>query len=725
MMLVSLYVNAQYQTVLVLSEEASTKNISAKIVDKNSLISFAADSAGYFILSVGESYIVSAGGYFSKKITLHPRKIMGDTMIILLENMAPKQKDIIVVTNRNEAKIASLATRLEVVDNDELNERSLDKPSDVSHALKEQTGVQLQRTSASSSAFNIRLQSLRGKYVQILKDGLPLFGGLSQYLSLPQTSPMMLRQVEIIKGSASTLYGGDAISGVINFISNKPTEKPVYDILINAESTKSVDAAIYASQRFGKFGFNLLGQYRWQNPVDWNGDKFSDYAKINRWQIAPDLYWWASEKFRLNAGLTYTKEDREGGAMPALQKKNDTLYSYLERNKSEAFSSKFRADILLTNTTISMINGINRYSRNLTIPSYSFSGVQLATFSEVMGESRLQKHVIQYGIDLRTEQFSDADTSILTNKNYQLYTLGLFVNERFNVNSKTILEAGFRLDYNTKYGVVPLPKVAWLQKWNELFQTRVNIGMGYKLPTIFQDESEETFYRNVRPIDPSVAKPELSVGGTLDLKVSSPSINGFKILFNNMYFVTNIWQPLLPTKKLYKGQFYTQYETQAGTIQGRGIETTLQLLYRGLGLKLSYTLQDQSLNINKVKSVAALTSKHLVGILVGYEKEDLFSVGMDCYYYSPANLSDGTTTHGIWEMGINGQYIHRYFTLFANLENILNIRQTSFGPVVLANPTFRTPVFKEIYGPLEGRILNAGIKIKLGALFKSKGEDND
>lgn len=317
--------NGQYQTVLVRSEDAPSQFIDAKIIEESSQRQVQIDSTENYLLPVGKKYIVSAMGFFSKKINLTTKKTKGDSLHIFLENMSPKQKDIIVLTNKNEAKIASLATRLEVVDNDELNERSLDKPSDVSHALKEQTGVQLQRTSASSSAFNIRLQSLRGKYVQILKDGLPLFGGLSQYLSLPQSSPMMLRQVEIIKGSASTLYGGDAISGVINFISNKPTEKPVYDILINAESTKSVDAAIYASQRFGKFGFNLLGQYRWQNPVDWNGDKFSDYAKINRWQIAPDLYWWVSEKLRLNTGLTYTNEEREGGAMPALQKK-ETLF---------------------------------------------------------------------------------------------------------------------------------------------------------------------------------------------------------------------------------------------------------------------------------------------------------------------------------------------------------------------------------------------------------------
>jgi outer membrane receptor for ferrienterochelin and colicins len=174
-----------------------------------------------------------------------------------LESQEIEIRAITVTTTKERSNIENLATRVEAIDKDELNERSLDKPSDISHAVKEQTGIQLQRTSASSGAFNIRMQSLRGKYVQVLKDGMPLFGGLSEYLALPHTSPLSLQQIEIIKGSSSTLYGGDAIAGVVNFISALPSEKPVYNLLFNIESTKSVDAGLYASHRFNKFGYTL------------------------------------------------------------------------------------------------------------------------------------------------------------------------------------------------------------------------------------------------------------------------------------------------------------------------------------------------------------------------------------------------------------------------------------------------------------------------------------
>jgi|LakMenEpi03Aug12_release.lakeMendotaPanAssembly.Ray.scaffolds.fasta_scaffold3531362_1 hypothetical protein len=76
--------------------------------------------------------------------------------------------------------------------------------------------------------------------------------------------------------------------------------------------------------------------------------------------------------------------------------------------------------------------------------------------------------------------------------------------------------------------------------------------------------------------------------------------------------------------------------------------------YREIGFKFSYILQDQNININNVKSFAPLTSKNMIGLLLGYEKEGKFSIGTDCYYFSPSVLSDGTPTNGIWEIGING-----------------------------------------------------------------------
>jgi outer membrane receptor for ferrienterochelin and colicins len=143
------------------------------------------------------------------------------------------------------------------VDNEEVEERSHDKPSDVSHILREQPGVQVQRTSATAGTMNIRLQGLSGRYVQILKDGVPLFNGLSTSIGITQIPPLDLQQVEIIKGPSSTLYGGDAIAGVINLISRQPTETPVYDILFNGESANAYDAGFYGAQKLNGFRFRL------------------------------------------------------------------------------------------------------------------------------------------------------------------------------------------------------------------------------------------------------------------------------------------------------------------------------------------------------------------------------------------------------------------------------------------------------------------------------------
>ena len=91
--------------------------------------------------------------------------------------------------------------------------------------LRESTGIQIQQTSASSANQSIRIQGLDGRYTQILKDGFPLFGGFSNGLSIMQIQPLDLKQVEVIKGSNSTLFGGGAIAGLINLVTHTPQEE--------------------------------------------------------------------------------------------------------------------------------------------------------------------------------------------------------------------------------------------------------------------------------------------------------------------------------------------------------------------------------------------------------------------------------------------------------------------------------------------------------------------
>jgi hypothetical protein len=100
--------------------------------------------------------------------------------------------------------------------------------------------------------------------------------------------------------------------------------------------------------------------------------------------------------------------------------------------------------------------------------------------------------------------------------------------------------------------------------------------MGYKLPTVFQDESEMANYRHVLPIADSV-RAELSVGGTFDLSVRPAARNGWYVEVNELVFFTRILHPLLTDTS---GGHISYYNAN-GYIQGVGLETALRLGYRG------------------------------------------------------------------------------------------------------------------------------------------------
>ncbi len=705
--------------------------VSAHVVDTT--IAAIADTNGLVVLQDipdGERVIeFSLIGYFKKRVKVSfPQPDGSPVMHIRLQSQATEIDEVVVTTTRNYQKPEYLPTRVEVISEEEVEERSHDKPSDVSHVLREQPGVQVQRTSATAGTMGIRLQGLNSRYVQLLKDGFPLFGGFSNVIGITQIPPLDLKQVEIIKGPASTLYGGDAIAGVINLVSKTPTEVPVYDIMFNGESANAYDAGLYASQKIKWFAFSLMGAYRYQFAKDWDGDHFTETPRLQRYGVSPQLFFNLSKHARLNIGGNFTNEDRLGGAIDYIAGKSDTTYNYFERNISNHISSNFKFEYDFGKAgKLTAKNAFNYFNRDLKIPYYFFKGQQLASASEINYRFIFKKHDVVLGLDYRTDKFNEEADSALTKRSYAYNTFGGFIQYIYNFSDKTTLEAGFRLDYNNVYRVYALPHIALRQKWNEVFSSRLNMGMGYKLPTIFQDESEEARFVNVSAIAVGV-KPEISLGGTIDLKIKLPNFNGLQVTINQLYFLTHIFRPLLAKETIDStiselDPVQISYENANGYRQSGGVETGINFAYRGFSASVVYTYTDNNRKVNNVKSIAPLTSKHILSFLAGYEIKN-FSVGVDVYYYSPVKLSDGRVGKHIWEVGVNVQYGFKYLLLFANFENIADIRQTSYGPVVFPGPTYSHPRFSEIYAPLEGRLFNMGFKLRLGAFFKNGGDDN-
>jgi len=150
-------------------------------------------------------------------------------------------EEITVTAGHADRRIQDVPVRVEVVDREEIEEKALMTPGSVAMLLGETTGLRVQTTAPSTSAANVRIQGLRGRYSLLLSDGLPLYGVDGGSLSLLQVPPLDLGQVEIVKGAASALYGPSAVGGVVNLVSQRPSERQ-RQALLNASTQQAADA---------------------------------------------------------------------------------------------------------------------------------------------------------------------------------------------------------------------------------------------------------------------------------------------------------------------------------------------------------------------------------------------------------------------------------------------------------------------------------------------------
>src|SRR5688500_7349543 len=221
---------------------------------------------------------------------------------------------MVITSTRSSRTIADIPTSVEFISGEELDEKANMKPGDIRMMLSESTGIQTQQTSATSYNSSIRIQGLDGRYTQVLKDGYPIYGGFSGGLSIMQISPLDLRQVEVIKGSSSTLYAGGAIAGLVNLVSKTATEERELSFLANATSAKGLDLSTFYSQRFGKLGVTFYGSRNSASAYDPAEIGLTAIPKFERYTINPRLFVYGKNT-TANVGVSYITEDRIGGSI--------------------------------------------------------------------------------------------------------------------------------------------------------------------------------------------------------------------------------------------------------------------------------------------------------------------------------------------------------------------------------------------------------------------------
>lgn len=673
-----------------------------------------ADSNGVILISGipdGKQEVVfQFVGYGEQSMTL-VFPLAGEELEVLLEPMEEEDmEDVVVTSTRSSRTIQHIPTRVELIAGEELDEKGNMKPGDIRMMLNESTGIQTQQVSATSANASIRIQGLDGRYTQILRDGFPLYAGFSGGLGLLQTPPLDLKQVEVIKGASSTLYGGGAIAGLVNLISKVPAQERELRFLTNATSAGGLDLSGFYGQRFSKAGVTVFASRNTSRAYDPSTTGFTAIPQTQRYTVNPKLFLYFSPRTTMNVGVNTTFEDRLGGDIQYIKGNGDSQHSYFEKNKSTRLSSQLALEHTLTeNVRLTLKNSVSVFDRAITIPGYVFDGKQLSSYSELAYNHNREKADWVAGFNFYTDKFTEKVRDAFPQRNYELNTGGAFVQNSWRPADWLQTELGARADYVTDYGWIFLPRVSALFKISPQLTSRLGGGMGYKTPTIFTEEAERIQFRSVLPVSFESNSLEKSHGLNFDVNYKTSLSQQLKLSVNQLFFYTRIKNPLQLNSV--SGSFYQLLNVTGGHIDTKGWETNIKLSYEDIKLFIGYTYTDAQLTANGVKTVNPLTARHRLNNVLMYEVEDQWKIGLEGYYYSGQTLTDGATGKPYWIFGFMAEKLWERFSLFVNFENFTDTRQTKSDTIYTGSVS--KPVFRDIYMPLDGFVVNGGLKLKL------------
>lgn len=700
--------------VIVQDEHSGTPLIGATVVLEGTDIGTSTDENGLAILNnipAGEHHILcSYVGYATHEQTFTFPMADDEPVIISLEE-GEEIETVTVTATRSTRTIERIPTRIEFLGAEELTEKAVMNSTNIAMLLRESTGIQMQRTSANSANQSIRIQGLDGRYTQILKDGFPLFGGFGGGLSIMQIPPIDLKQVEVIKGSSSTLYGGGAIAGLVNLVTKKPQEDaPELSMMLDQTSASGTTLNGFYAQRYGKTGVSLYASGNRQEPYDPNEDGFSDIPKVRGLTFTPRFFWYPDESTTLWVGVNTTLENRIGGDLQVIDGQADATHVFSEENDSRRIASQLAFDKIFANDgKLSFRNSVSFFDREILIPDYRFDGEQVASFTELSYAAGREASQWVVGANLFTDRFEESRLDNAALRDYQYTTLGGFVQNTFDINDALALESGLRTDYNADFGTFILPRLSLLFVVNDQLSGRLGGGLGYKLPTIFTEDAEALTFQGILPIDRSVTEAERSIGGNFDLNYQTVFGSGLTFSINQFFFYTQLNNALVLQPS--NGGSNLSFANADGSIDSRGFETNVKMTYGDFKLFLQYAFVDAQLNYDNINDQKPLTPKHNAGAVLVFEQHGKWRIGLESYYTGRQFRSDYTQTRDYWIMGLMGLRQFRQFSLYLNFENFLDTRQSRYQDIVM--PPVSDPGFAEIWAPTDGIIINGGFILNL------------
>jgi outer membrane receptor for ferrienterochelin and colicins len=677
--------------------------------------------------AAGTRLRVEALGYKARTIVAPASGSAATTL--LLAPSAAEIDEVVVTATRTNSRIEDQPERVEVLGEEEMQEENGIKPGNIASLLGDIAGTQIQPTSPTTGNADLRIQGLQGQYSQILRDGLPLYGGFAGSFGILSVPPLDLRQIELLKGSNSTLYGGGAIAGLVNLVSKTPTlGTPQYTATINQSTLKETNLNGFAAQRGQRWGYTAFAGLTRQQDVDVDGDTFVDVPRVRNLTVHPRLFYYPNAHSQLAVGYTGTFESRRGGQQQAVRNEVEQLgtASYFVLNSSQ----RNTIDAVYTNDSVgtghlTLKGVVTSFGRDVRTNTVAFKAFQTTYYTEASYLHEAGRgNTLVAGVNINGERLRNADgrpTPLLSPYTYN--TVGIFAQDNWTPMPRFNLQAGLRYDHHNQYGGFVLPRLSALFKITESVTARLNGGLGYRVPVPYVNSLDERDYPQVQPLQGLRAETSQGLNG--DLNYTHRFGPETVLNLNQSFFYTRLQHPLiLPDGGIVGGPGSADYQPGSGPLTwqnasapviSRGLETYVRLRADETELYLGYVFTYARRLYDPVNPNVELAARHKFSSVLVQEFSEHFGAGIEASYTGRQYLSDGTTTPAYPIAAVLLRYRTGPWTVVLNGENVFDYRQTRHERVVLpVGSSFSSPIFRELWAPVEGRVVNLSLNWRFG-----------
>ncbi len=411
-------------------------------------------------------------------------------------------------------------------------------------ALQMVNGVQPTLNCNVCNTGDIHINGMEGPYTMVMIDGMPIVSALSGVYGLSGIPNSMIERIEIVKGPASTLYGSEAVAGLINVITKKPERAPQLsvDVFGTSYNEYNLDAAV--KFKVGKANSLLSTNAFWfDTKWDKNNDNFTDITLQKR--VSVFNKWSFERKFNreANIGIRYMTEDRWGGEMNWAKnwRGTDSVYGESIYTKRFELIGNYQLPV---NEKIKLMYSLIDHRQNSYYGVTSFNATQTVGFGQLVWDKKLShRHDLLFGAGLRYTYYDDNTTATqkgdsVNIQNNASYTAlpGIFVQDEIDITASQKLLLGVRYDYYKQHGSIVSPRVNYKWSPNPYNTIRLSAGNGFRVVSIFtEDHAALTGARNVEIKE--ALKPEQSWNVNLNYTKHINLKKGF-ILFDATAFFT-------------------------------------------------------------------------------------------------------------------------------------------------------------------------------------------